>query len=280
MTDFLDEKRREITERLKELKPLVDEFNRLEAAASALAGVGGSTASSRRQRQRTRRRGPGRPRGTGHAQKSSAPQSRHSDSSGAETRRANRGRPAKRRAGRAKAAARARPRRCRSCRVSRASRSPSWQPRWASSRTTCTACCPAWSRKKGREERPRLVPEGLKPLEHRVRGGRVARPRRRRLIESKGGVSVWNAPSVLDRCGDRASPTAHSPGAERRPVTPRVAARSAALASDHPWLGDRVALADRARRPRRRSSRARSRRSRGPRRSRTARRRRCRGSRR
>ena len=45
MTDFLDEKRREITSRLKELKPLVDEYNRLEAAASALAGVGGSAAS-------------------------------------------------------------------------------------------------------------------------------------------------------------------------------------------------------------------------------------------
>jgi hypothetical protein len=41
VTDFLDEKRREITERLTELKPLVDEFNRLEAAAAALAGGGG-----------------------------------------------------------------------------------------------------------------------------------------------------------------------------------------------------------------------------------------------
>ena len=38
MTDFLDEKRREITDRLKELKPLVDEYSRLEAAASALGG--------------------------------------------------------------------------------------------------------------------------------------------------------------------------------------------------------------------------------------------------
>ena len=46
MTDFLDEKRQEITDRLKELKPLVDEYTRLEAAASALAGVGGSSASS------------------------------------------------------------------------------------------------------------------------------------------------------------------------------------------------------------------------------------------
>ncbi len=33
MTDFLDEKRREITDRLNELKPLVEEYTRLEAAA-------------------------------------------------------------------------------------------------------------------------------------------------------------------------------------------------------------------------------------------------------
>src|SRR3954449_7026423 len=44
MTDFLDEKKREIQARLKELRPLVDEYHRLEAAASALDGV--STASS------------------------------------------------------------------------------------------------------------------------------------------------------------------------------------------------------------------------------------------
>lgn len=37
--DFLDEKRHEIGARLKELKPLVDEYERLEAAAAALAGV-------------------------------------------------------------------------------------------------------------------------------------------------------------------------------------------------------------------------------------------------
>ena len=36
MTDFLDEKRREIQGRLKELKPLVDEYHRLEAAEQAL----------------------------------------------------------------------------------------------------------------------------------------------------------------------------------------------------------------------------------------------------
>jgi hypothetical protein len=42
MTDFLEEKKREINARLKELKPLVDEYRRLEAAAAALDGVGGS----------------------------------------------------------------------------------------------------------------------------------------------------------------------------------------------------------------------------------------------
>ena len=70
MTDFLDEKRKEIDARLKELRPLVDEYNRLEKAASALAGVtGGSTrrrsasSSNGRRRSGTRRRG--RPRGSG-----------------------------------------------------------------------------------------------------------------------------------------------------------------------------------------------------------------------
>src|SRR6185295_18366897 len=41
MTDFLEEKKREINARLKELRPLVDEYHRLEAAAAALDGVGG-----------------------------------------------------------------------------------------------------------------------------------------------------------------------------------------------------------------------------------------------
>jgi hypothetical protein len=40
MTDFLEEKKREINARLKELRPLVDEYHRLEAAAAALVGVG------------------------------------------------------------------------------------------------------------------------------------------------------------------------------------------------------------------------------------------------
>jgi hypothetical protein len=64
VTDFLDEKRREITDRLKELKPLVDEYSRLEAAASALAGVGGSSSGGGTTTAAPRRRGPGRPRGS------------------------------------------------------------------------------------------------------------------------------------------------------------------------------------------------------------------------
>jgi sugar-specific transcriptional regulator TrmB len=63
MVDFLDEKRREIEARLKELRPLVDEYNRLEKAAAALRGVsnGGTRAAARTPR----RRGRGRPRGSG-----------------------------------------------------------------------------------------------------------------------------------------------------------------------------------------------------------------------
>jgi CRP-like cAMP-binding protein len=77
MADFLDEKKREIDARLKELRPLVEEFHRLEAAAAALDGVAGgggraTSAPARRPRRRaasaaapsgTRRRG--RPRGSG-----------------------------------------------------------------------------------------------------------------------------------------------------------------------------------------------------------------------
>jgi hypothetical protein len=58
MPDFLEEKKREIDARLKELRPLVDEFHRLEAAAAALQGVGGASTSSTSApaRRRTRRR--------------------------------------------------------------------------------------------------------------------------------------------------------------------------------------------------------------------------------
>ena len=67
MTDFLDEKRKEIQARLKELKPLVDEYGRLEAAERALAGVESKPAAPTARRARTgssngRR---GRPKGSG-----------------------------------------------------------------------------------------------------------------------------------------------------------------------------------------------------------------------
>jgi hypothetical protein len=71
VADFLDEKRKEIQARLKELRPLVDEFHRLEAAERALSGVEGkpapATASPARRRRSSgsnngRR---GRPRGSG-----------------------------------------------------------------------------------------------------------------------------------------------------------------------------------------------------------------------
>jgi hypothetical protein len=71
LTNFLDEKRKEIDARLRELRPLVDEFHRLEKASAALAEVG----SGSRQSTTRRRRGPaassggrrrrGRPRGSG-----------------------------------------------------------------------------------------------------------------------------------------------------------------------------------------------------------------------
>jgi sugar-specific transcriptional regulator TrmB len=74
MADFLDEKRREITARLKELKPLVEEYARLEAAAAALEGVSvGAEGTAAPRRRTTRAAGAGtrgatrrgRPKGSG-----------------------------------------------------------------------------------------------------------------------------------------------------------------------------------------------------------------------
>jgi hypothetical protein len=47
MTDFLEGKRREIQARLEELKPMVEEYQRLEAAERALAGVSAEGGASR-----------------------------------------------------------------------------------------------------------------------------------------------------------------------------------------------------------------------------------------
>jgi len=67
LSDFLDEKRREIEARMEELRPHVDEYHRLEAAARALAGAAAPAASGRGTRPIPRRGGgrAGRPRGSG-----------------------------------------------------------------------------------------------------------------------------------------------------------------------------------------------------------------------
>jgi CRP-like cAMP-binding protein len=81
MPDFLEEKKREIDARLKELRPLVDEFHRLEAASAALEGLPSGARNSRaaaatapaaaparrgRRKSTTTRTGRrGRPRGSG-----------------------------------------------------------------------------------------------------------------------------------------------------------------------------------------------------------------------
>jgi len=67
---LVDDVRRQMTERLKQLKPLVDEYHQLEAMVHNLGDGDGAAASGRRSRGRrrstrgtTRRRG--RPRGSG-----------------------------------------------------------------------------------------------------------------------------------------------------------------------------------------------------------------------
>jgi hypothetical protein len=58
MADFLDETRSEISARLKQLRPLVDEYGRLEAAAAALDGVSnGSHDTTASRRGSAHRRG-------------------------------------------------------------------------------------------------------------------------------------------------------------------------------------------------------------------------------
>jgi hypothetical protein len=73
MADFLDEKRKEIDARLRELRPAVDEYNRLEAAAAALSGVGGAQRTAAVPRRRVSGDGGasrrGRPRGSGNRAK-------------------------------------------------------------------------------------------------------------------------------------------------------------------------------------------------------------------
>jgi CRP-like cAMP-binding protein len=67
MTDFLDEKRAEIQARMEELRPTVEEYNRLEAAERALSGVstGANGRTDRGSSGGGGRRGGGRPKGSG-----------------------------------------------------------------------------------------------------------------------------------------------------------------------------------------------------------------------
>lgn len=77
MADFLEQKKKEISKRMDELRPMVDEYHRLEAAHRALEGVnnggGGGGSSTRTASQRSSgggggggaTRGRGRPRGSG-----------------------------------------------------------------------------------------------------------------------------------------------------------------------------------------------------------------------
>lgn len=69
MADFLDEKRKEIDARLRELKPLVDEYGRLEKAAAALSGVGTTERPARRRSRSGGGGRRGRPRGSGNRAK-------------------------------------------------------------------------------------------------------------------------------------------------------------------------------------------------------------------
>jgi sugar-specific transcriptional regulator TrmB len=68
VSDFLAKTRQEIDTRLRELKPAVDEYEQLQKASAALAGLDGR--AGRRRATTTTRRGPGRrrrgrPRGSG-----------------------------------------------------------------------------------------------------------------------------------------------------------------------------------------------------------------------
>ena len=70
MTDFLETKRKEISDRLAELKSAVDEYTRLEAAATALKGIPASKNGAPAAAPRpvgASRRGPGRPLGSENA---------------------------------------------------------------------------------------------------------------------------------------------------------------------------------------------------------------------
>jgi sugar-specific transcriptional regulator TrmB len=66
VSDFLAKTRQEIDARLRELKPAVEEYEQLQKASSALAGLnGGGRPRARGARRRSTGRRRGRPRGSG-----------------------------------------------------------------------------------------------------------------------------------------------------------------------------------------------------------------------
>jgi hypothetical protein len=79
MADFLTEKRQEIDNRLKELRPLYEEYLKLEKAQEALAGM-----------DQPRRRGPGRPPGSTRTSASTSTRTRSTGSGNGRRRRRRR----------------------------------------------------------------------------------------------------------------------------------------------------------------------------------------------
>ena len=63
MADFLEQKKKEISKRMEELRASVEEYQRLEAAHRALEGVGGTATATRAPARRRRAAGGGSPAG-------------------------------------------------------------------------------------------------------------------------------------------------------------------------------------------------------------------------
>jgi hypothetical protein len=135
MPDFLDEKRQEIAVRLKELKPLVEEHDRLEAAAGALDRVG-TAPPARSNGSATSAAPSGRKRG--------GPRGSKDASATATTAKTAPAKQKQKAEVAAKEAAHARRRRWHWCRSSLASRSANSLSKWASRRPTSIACFPTW----------------------------------------------------------------------------------------------------------------------------------------
>ena len=191
----------------------MDEHNRLEAAASALAKLGASApaataaAATTTTAAATTRRRPGRPRGGAKRASKAAPAASPAATPTATPVKARRKKP-----GRPKAAARAPLRRSRPCRDSPESRSPNWPPRWGSRRPTSTACCLGWSR-RGRWRRRGGGGFRGRGEEAPLRPPRACRPR------TPGGVQ--NAAVSRFRAVARASSTGPSVSLRVMPHTPR-----------------------------------------------------------